>query len=370
MHIFEKKSLKMTTLRVVFNAGSLYEKEGRFGTMHLMEHLICKSFDDMLDELTKKNIKWNASTGAEYVSFYWTGLDSQLTPELKEELVRRVLAIGCKTNVTDESFEKEKATVLQEYRDCFDSPQNAVLLNTLRQKFNFYDAIGRYNDIEAFTIKDYEEVRKEFFSNPARIIEIGPRKSDLSFVKFEESRHEFAKLKYKDKWNYDFEEVGSSEKSLVQVIGKKLVKKSDYPFLKVALEMLNSGLESPLYKEIREKRGLSYYSIASLMTLLSDSVCIFYAATSKEKADELGSVYDNFFKDVTKYLTKERFDDIMNAYAIAKEEQKILRYSHISDLVRKGDVDMPKNLKKITYERVVEVAEKYLNDNNLKTIIG
>ena len=366
MHIYEKKSLKMTTLSVVFNAGSLYEKEGRFGTMHLMEHLICKSFDDLRSELTKREITWNACTGDEFVQFYWTGLDSQLTPALKQKLVSRVVD-DIQKYVTKDAFNKENATVYQEYCDCFSDTQQGAVLNFFRKKFNYFNAIGKREDILNFTYEDMLEVKKEFFMKPARIIEVGPTKSDFWFVEYEDVKHEFAKLKYKNDWKAEQEMIPDDIKKVV-VIGacKKAVKKADYPFLKVALLMLNKGLESPLYQEIREKRGLSYYSIADLQTNVNDSICAFYAATTSEQGFELKAVYDNFLSDIKSHLNKERFDEIMNAIEIAKEKRKIMRFSHITDLIRKGNVDMPKNMSKITYERVVEVAEKYLNNDNFK----
>ena len=109
MYIYEKNKLKLTTLQVVFNAGSLYEKEGRYGTMHLMEHLICKSFSDMQSMLKKEGISWNAYTSDEHVVFYWSGLDSHLTPELKRMLVDRIL--GNIDMISVESFTNERSTV-------------------------------------------------------------------------------------------------------------------------------------------------------------------------------------------------------------------------------------------------------------------
>lgn len=363
MYIYEKKSLKMTTLQVVFNAGALYEKEGRYGTMHLMEHLICKSFEDLQSFLTKEGISWNAYTGDEHVVFHWSGLDSHLTPEVKKLLVDRVL--GNLDMVSQEAFDNERATVLQEYGDAFDDPQSGVYLNYIRTHFNYFDAIGRREDVANFSIDDMKEVKKEFFSKPARIIEVGPTKTDFSYVEFETEKHEFAKLKYKKNWGAELEVVPGGDKDLVVCLGKKIVKKSDYPFLKVAAMMLSDGLESPLYQEIRVKRGLSYYSRADVTPLISDSIYAFYACTTKERSGELCEVYDSVISNVANYLNRKRFDDIMSALSIAREKKKILRYGNVRDIVRKDCVQLPKNLNKITYEKVVEIAQKYFNNDNM-----
>lgn len=37
-YIYKKSSVKKTSFTVVFNSGSVFEKVGQYGTMHLMEH--------------------------------------------------------------------------------------------------------------------------------------------------------------------------------------------------------------------------------------------------------------------------------------------------------------------------------------------
>lgn len=366
MYIYEKKSLKMTTLQIVFNAGALYEKAGRYGTMHLMEHTVCKTFDDMQSTLTKEGISWNAYTGDEHVVFHFTGLDSHLTPEMKRTLVSKIL--GNIDMVSEESFNTERSTVLQEYKDCFEDPVSCKMLNVLRNNFNHYDAIGRYEDVANFTLADAKEVKKEFFTKPARIIEVGPTKTDFSEIEYEIEAPECAKLKYNKNYNAEQEECPESDKTFVMCVSKKLVSKSDFPYLKVACDMLSSGLESPLYNEIRVKRGLSYFSRADVTPMVKDSICMLYANTTKEREDELVNVYENVLANVINFMTEERFNDIISAMTIAREKKKVLRYSHVNDLVRKDCVQMPKNLKKITFEKVLDAAQKYLNLNNIAII--
>ena len=213
------------------------------------------------------------------------------------------------------------------------------------------------------------EVKKEFFTKPAHIIEVGPTKTDIMDVEYEEKRHTFKKLAYSNGWDACEEKTGPSEKYVIGMLGKKLVSKEDYPAMKVAIMMLNNNLESPLYKEIREKRGLSYYSIADLMTMIDDSICMFYAATTDSHIDELVSVYTNFFRNTQNYINRDRYEDIISNIKINEEKREVLRYANIQDLERKGLVCMPKNIDKVTYENVLEAVEKYLNLNNLEIFV-
>ena len=124
-HIYEKKSLKMTSLHIIFDRAGIYEKEGEYGTSHLMEHLICETFKEYYPTLNKYNIAWNASTGSEFIDVYFTGMDKYFTPELKQNIVKKLLG---GLNVTEERFQKEKKVVLQEYMDSFNDPLASLIL--------------------------------------------------------------------------------------------------------------------------------------------------------------------------------------------------------------------------------------------------
>ena len=60
------------------------EKPGWYGISHLMEHLVCKSFDHLQDVYQQKNIKWNAYTSNTEVVFYMKGLDRHINEYKKE----------------------------------------------------------------------------------------------------------------------------------------------------------------------------------------------------------------------------------------------------------------------------------------------
>ena len=75
----------MCALSLVYNAGAMYEEEGKYGTMHLMEHLICKRIDDLQDKYTNLNIEWNAMTDTQRVVIFINGINTALTEDIKLE---------------------------------------------------------------------------------------------------------------------------------------------------------------------------------------------------------------------------------------------------------------------------------------------
>ena len=86
-HVFKKNKLGLTSLNIVFPTGCAYEKPGRRGISHLMEHLITKSVDKYMDRFTNDCIDFNASTSQNYVVVYFRGLEDKLPSDFKKELV-------------------------------------------------------------------------------------------------------------------------------------------------------------------------------------------------------------------------------------------------------------------------------------------
>lgn len=365
-YIYKKKSFKMTSLNITYNLGALFEQEGEYGTSHLMEHLICKTFKDEYALLTKLDVTWNAYTTSEGIRVYFVGLDKYFTPEIKERLVSKLLG---GLNISEEEFEAEKNVVLQEYMDSFNDPTSS--LNILREKFNFYGPIGKRSDIEKFSYKDMKAKYKQFFTKPAKIVEIGPSQSNFSKVKFAEDYIvQPRKLKWKKAYKgVEFEQLPVNNKCDVEFIGKKMIKKADYPAMIVAIEMLAGGLESPMYQEIREKAHLTYGVGHGTLKLLQDTLYSFDAVTDLENKDKLIAEFNKFWTDIKSWLTKERFDDVISSYYISDEKTKLFAYANVNEYLRKGLPRVGNSYKKLTFEKVVEVAEKYLNTDSFDLVV-
>ena len=278
-YYYTKTSIKMTNLTISYNMGGLFDQEGQRGISHLMEHLVCETFKDEYPELAKYNIEWNACTGYDMVKVYFTGLDKYFTPEWKRRLVNKLTG---GLNMSQERFEAEKKIVLQEYMDTFNEPANSE--NTIRQKFGFYSPIGKREDIEAFTFQDMKDYYEKHMRKPAKIIEVGPTKTDFSDVPTQEDYVvQPMKPKYKKDWKLPLEPTPENQKCDVSFLSKKSVSKSDYPALAVAINMLVNGLESPMTHEIREVRHLTYGVSGGTIKFISYAYPTFGATTDKEE---------------------------------------------------------------------------------------
>lgn len=358
MYIYKKKSFKKTGLYIVFQAGSSYEKDGQHGCHHLMEHLITNTIQDQFDDFQKYNIDFNAYTSTDLLVVHFTGMDKYLTPEWKKLLIERVTT-GFDTYVTKEVFEKEQKIVYQEILDAFNRPIEGKLHNLLRQHFNNDFVLGKTEDVMNFTLADAKKLFKELFK-PVRIVEVGPRQTTGVKVKFLTKIPEITtKLRWKKDYKVSLMPVPAPEKETVFAICKKPVSKKDYPYVVIALEMLNGKLTSPLYHEIREKRGLAYQSRAGVIEYVNNGILMLSATTDPEHAEELKTVYTKYISNFKKYLPKKEFNLVIQQETICREEKKLLYFANCGDLINKGGMDLPKNLNKIDYKKVIEVMEKY-----------
>ena len=364
-YYYTKTSIKMTNLTIAYNLGGLFDQEGQKGISHLMEHLICKTFKDEYSELQKYNIDWNAVTCNDVVKIYFTGLDKYFTPAWKRRLVQKITG---GINIPEEEFEAEKHVVLQEYGDSFNEPANSE--NTLREKFGYYSPIGKKEDIENFTFKDMTKFYNKFMKKPAKIVEVGPTKTDFSKVPMvEEYIVPPMKPKYKKNWKLPLEPTPENQKCDVSLIGKKAISKSDYPAVAIALNMLASGLESPMVQDIREKQHLTYGVYSGMLKFISYAYPTLGASTSKENKDKLVAGFKKYFDNVEKFLKKKRFEDVICQIEVSREHDKIFKYANVDKIINKGKIQIGNAYKKMTFEKVVETAKKYLKTENFDILV-
>ena len=361
MHYFEKNNLKMNGLYIVYNAGSMYEEEGKSGTMHLMEHLICKSFDDMQDEFTKRCIEFNAYTDEEVVVVHLRGINTQLDSDLKVRVVSR-LTNGKFANEDD--FNKEKQIVLQEYYNYFNDITFGCVANYLRKKFNNFSVIGCAEDINNYTYTDAVDIFNKYFKTPSCVIEVGKEKSDFSFVEYNNISLCKKRIKYGNYYNSEEIVPESETNSVVLATPKTPISKKDYPIFWILNTILCDGLNSPLYQELREKRGLIYGIMPSNLTCVNDTIFMYSAMTTKENASEVAEIIRDILTNLDDYVTEDRFNDVINSCLIQIDINDIFRYKKPKSLTKNlpSTFKNKKQFENVTIQDVINVGKKYFNN--------
>ncbi|MBR1611364.1 MAG: insulinase family protein, partial [Methanobrevibacter sp.] len=265
-------------------------------------------------------------------------------------------------------FENEKKIVMQELLDSYEDPNDGHYTNLIYNYFDVHDPTGIPADIDAFTYEQILQTAKDFYTKPLRIIEVGKTRSDFSNIEFLDTMPEPVTLKFKDR-KQEIMPVANSEKVNVFVFSKLPVIKTEYPNAFIGMQMLCDGLNSPFCQEIREKRGLSYYVMGDIHLVTKNGILVMNACTDEEHAQELVDLFKDMCKNVTKYLTRERYEIIINQIKTMFRMKKCLRWKNVGDLI---NMEMPNleewiNDGKIQYERVVGVIQKYFYEMEIIT---
>ncbi len=359
----KKNQTKLSGFYVVYYGSTLNEKKGTYGLSHLMEHLMCKSFDDLYLDFDRDGISWNAYTDSDHVVFYLTGLDEYVN-KWKKIFYQRLLNF----NITEEQLENEKKIVYEEYLDSFNTQPNTHYLNLYRKIFNEYSAIGLGEDIQNVTLDICKDFFNNYLSKPHRIIDISQKrnKENMEFFKNVEYNNIFPKKNFKYLKKNDFpKEITNDFKNKTSIMFLSPIIKDDFIYTDFICKMLIDGLKSPLYDEVREKRGLVYYLHCYVDRVnFNNGIVNIMTETSNENVDELYNTIEMVLKNPDKFLTKERFETIKTKYKIVYQKNKINQYNSVMKFILPSKWNLSDMIDKITYEDVMEKYNRYFNFDN------
>jgi hypothetical protein len=133
----------------------------------------------------------------------------------------------------------------------------------------------------------------------------------------------------------------------------------------LVLDCLNDGLESPLYQEIRELQGLSYFSGCALNPLLGVNVPMFYALTVNRNRRKLRETYQKFFTgDLSRHITWSRFSDCYSSIMARKKLSDLLPHEGAALTVLQ---DSPfDGLEGFSYQESLALLDKYFKIETFK----
>ena len=374
-----KSETGLSGFYVIFDGSTMNEKPGWFGLSHLMEHLVCKSFDHLQNLYQQKNIKWNAYTSNDCVVFYMRGLDRHIN-EHKKEFLDLLLSY----EPTQEQLDNEKKIVMEEYKMSFNSQGSAHYMNLQRKMFGYYNAIGLRSDIENFTLQDCKEYLDLFYKKPTRIINISKYNDFESDVEF---REKVEAKPFEIKMNMNLYTITSDDetdvpegmipleiitdyKNKISILNSSPILTKDFAYASFLCEMLGSGLNSPLYKEVREKLGL-VYSISCFVDKLNNTSCTIgiMTDTSLKNIETVQNQIKNVLENKEEFLTQERFDIVKDSYITKLEESEILNYSNVGRYMDEPEWRIESIINTISLQDVYNVVDEYLNwDNMYKSI--
>jgi predicted Zn-dependent peptidase len=349
----------LSSFYVVYNTTIKNETKGNRGISHLIEHLMCKEFDDLLIEFERNGIVWNAYTSDTKIVFFINGLDKYLL-KYKDIFLEKLNIF----NITEKNIELEKKIITEEYTDTFNKQSRSHFLNLYRKLFDIYNPIGNFNDIINLNINDINNFKNKYYKNPSKIINVSKNnKYYNNNIKFNNYDNNY-NIKYIKDNKFIYENTNLF-KSKISIIYLSPIISDDYPYISFITTMLGKGLYSPLYNELRKKNGLVYYINCFLDNLTDNSSVINISTeTSDKNIDKLNDIIVNILKNKEKYLTKERFDIIKESYKIHFQKNEIHRFKNINKYISPKKWLVEPLLNDITLDKIYEIYEKYFIYDN------
>ncbi len=341
---------------IIYEGSTNLEKKGIYGISHLLEHLKCKCIDDLMDSFQEDGITWNAYTSSNRVVFYFTGLEEFLSP-YRDVIIER-FNLPFESYVTQEELDKEIKIVIKEYNQSFNSPDEVFYQNHMRRRYSSYSPIGLREDIENITYQDCLDFYDIQYKNPDCIINIS---RDFEYVN-SEMVFEDRRDSYRDDWKADDTieiEPPIETEQTVEVFYEQIIDFKDIPYVSLLNSMLCSGLNSPFYQEIREKRTLCYGISNYISELGKTPILMTVVSTSPENLDELEDGINEILNNKEIYLDSKRLEVVRKSSIISKKKSLINRHNNISDIIDPNVSIYYDMIESVTLEELYEVYDKY-----------
>ncbi len=315
----EMASVETVSLGIWVKTGTRDERADQNGIAHLLEHMAFKgterrSAQDIAEEIEAVGGHLNAYTAREHTAYFAKVLkgDVALAVDILADILQR-------STFNPEELARERAVVIQEIGQAFDTPDDIVFDHFQAVAFpgqglgrpvlGTAELVGSMSReaIAAYMAKHYV---------PSRMVAAAAGRIDHdrftgligeafdSLPQGAESNHEAAR--YAGGEHRESREL----EQVHMVLGFEgiPVADPDYFVLSVLATALGGGMSSRLFQEVREKRGLAYsvYSFASSYT--DDGLFGVYAGTGETQVAELIPVICEQLAGIGATLTEVELD--------------------------------------------------------------
>jgi predicted Zn-dependent peptidase len=386
------RSQKMTAqLSVVVKYGSNSDSEKKAGLAHFLEHMLAGGSKE------RTSLSRSIERSGGYVNLFtnheFTMAIVDVLPKKLHEASKILLKLYFDNGFEQNKFDLEKKVILNEIAESSDNPWN--LTDDLLRK-NLYKThpirhpiLGYHRTVSRLSIDDLEETYKLQYI-PQNIILIFSGKfsnADVEsivqdFMEIKKSKIKLRKHKHTEK-----EEPKrlsrKTKKGICQTylnIGHRTVSAThpDHPTLEIFSTIIGNGASSRLFRELREKRALTYQIQSSNC---NGSDFGFFSIACATKINKLKETTDIILKEIQVLKNEGVFQDellkgknmlIGDLFRASDDSLTLHEGLASNEILFKDEYSFPKYLEKIklvTADDVVEVVNKYLSENDFSRIV-
>ncbi|MBU0567362.1 insulinase family protein, partial [bacterium] len=391
--ICENPGLPIVSLRAVFSGGVRTEDEDNNGICNLASQMLIKGTLKSAQEEISRSIEEKGGSISVYSGNNSFGVSLDLLSK-DIGLGLEVLA-DCLINsiFPEEELEKERKVVLASVKSLEDNffslMQKAIGEAVFKVHPYRLQTIGTKESVTRLTRDDLLNF-KERFCQPAQMVLaiFGDVKKEEVVKKVEEA---FKDLKYEElppinppkepqisKVRREIKEKeGEQSALLIGFLRPTLFEKKDVDVLEVMGAILG-GQDGRLFTEIREKRGLAYYTGIFGILGPDPGLIVFYAGTTREKLREVEKLLLKEIKRIkTRHVRDEELELAKNnligqaEVASQKNSQNAFRQA-LDELYGLGfdnSKDHEERIRAVTKEDIKQVANKYFKKDNYAVAI-
>ena len=330
-HLVNKVPSRLTNIMVAFDAGSRVEAASgetyNDGIAHMLEHCIFKGTDKRGWEDINREIGFlggdaNAFTSHDMVAYYIT-----VPYENTEPAIEVLSDIVLNSVVPEEEFLKEVEVVKEEELSKHDDVGSFIWNSYSPMFFDNYigtPVIGTQDTISEFSRDEVYSFYNSFCKRDKAIVSISgnqqKRYMKKLLVKYfgassksDVSNYIGTQSSYPDSKRVEISKAGI-EHSYVWVGFPGLELKSELSAsAKIMNIILGSGMDSRLFTEVREKRGLAYSVGSSMSQWEYGSLNLINASTRSSNVDDMLEVISNEIEKIKSGdLTEEEIQRAKN----------------------------------------------------------
>ena len=387
----EDHAAPIVAVNVWFGVGSVHETEVMNGLAHFQEHMVFKGTEkNGVGEIARivKSHGGNLNAGTSYsYTMYYVVLPSE---NFATALDVQSDAMMNSTFDIDE-FTKERLVVIDEARMYDDRPESFTFYRTMElgfEKHTYRRPIAGYQEIVEKITRDQ---LVEFYNNYYRpsnavLVVVGDVDADRAMAEIEKTygvwkngkvtineppvepaQKSFRFKAYEGPQEHAYLGAGFHVPSLLD---------EDYPALQMLAELLSSGRSSRLYRKVREEKQLvtsvsadmlaekwpGFFLVAASMPREKwESACeAIFAEMERFKHERAGEEeLDKARRQVERAMFKEL--ETMEGQASNLGYYQLLGDYQLADRHREA-------IKRVTADRVMEVARKYFHPDNLSLV--
>ena len=391
IHVINKTHSKLSTLVIGFDAGSRVELNNyNSGIAHMLEHCIFKGTSNRTWHEIQKDIGFlggdiNAFTSHEMVAYHITvpfeNLES--ATDIMSDMIRN-------SEIPEEEFLKEKQVVIEEEISRSDDVFSYMWNNFSKGFFSNYlssPVIGTQDTIDKFTREEVNDFYNEFCNVNSSVVSLctnlTKKDSKALLNKYfgnqtgKIKRHtEFDKSVYSDSKLIEITKPGI-EHTYVWIGYPGLLMGSPIsPSANLMMCILGSGMDSRLFAEVRERRGLAYGIDASNNQWNYGALSMISSSTRDHNLDEMLLVIDDEVSRIKDCLVDDEelqraknkmksvfYHIIEDSYGIAMRSlrQKMWGLDSLEQLIS--------NINNVSREDIMTSANTIFNNDKRVTLV-